>query len=70
MQVSSLGQGDPLEKGMKTHSGLLAWRIPMDREAWRATVHRVAKNWTRLKRLSTHARTSSSYLRQGLVLKT
>ena len=27
---------------------------PMDRRAWRATVHRVAKSWTRLKRLSTH----------------
>ena len=26
---------------------------PMDRGAWRATVHRVAKSWTRLKRLST-----------------
>ena len=27
----------------------------MDREAWLATVHSVAKSWTRLKRLSTHA---------------
>ena len=26
----------------------------MDREAWRATVHRVTKSWTRLKRFSTH----------------
>ena len=26
------------------------------REAWQATVHRVAKSWTRLKRLSTYAR--------------
>ena len=26
----------------------------MDRGAWQATVHRVIKNWTRLKRLSTH----------------
>ena len=31
---------DPLEKGMATHSSILAWRIPMDRGAWRATVHR------------------------------
>ena len=30
----SLGREDPLEKGMATHSGILAWRIPMDREAW------------------------------------
>ena len=28
---------------------------PIDREAWRATVHSVAKSWTRLKRLSMHA---------------
>ena len=27
-QVQSLGQEDPLEKGMATHSGILAWRIP------------------------------------------
>ena len=42
--VRSLGQEDPLEKGMATHSSILAWRIPMDRGAWRATVHGVAKN--------------------------
>ena len=28
---------------------------PMDKGAWRATVHKVAKSWTRLKRLSTQA---------------
>ena len=27
-QVQSLGQEDPLEKGMGTHSNILAWRIP------------------------------------------
>ena len=27
-QVRSLGWKDPLEKGMATHSGILAWRIP------------------------------------------
>ena len=27
-QVRSLGQGDPLEEGMATHSSILAWRIP------------------------------------------
>ena len=26
--VQSLGQEDPLEKGMVTHSSILAWRIP------------------------------------------
>ena len=28
MQVQSLGQEDPLEKVMATHSSILAWRIP------------------------------------------
>ena len=28
MQVQSLGWEDPLEKGMATHSRILAWRIP------------------------------------------
>ena len=28
MQVQSLGQEDPLEKEMATHSSILAWRIP------------------------------------------
>ena len=41
--VRSLGQEDPLEEGMATHSGILAWRIPW-REAWWATVHRVAES--------------------------
>ena len=27
MQVGSLGQEDPLQKGMATHSGIFAWRI-------------------------------------------
>ena len=49
MWVRSLGQEDALEEGMATHSSILAWRIPMDRGAWRATVHRVAKSWTQLK---------------------
>ena len=32
MQVRSLVQGDPLEEGMTTHSGILAWRIPWTEE--------------------------------------
>ena len=46
--VRSLGWEDPLEEGMATHSSILAWRIPMDRGAWRATVHGVTKSVTRL----------------------
>ena len=41
--VLSLGQEDSLEKGMATHSSILAWRIPMDRGTWQATVHEVAE---------------------------
>ena len=31
-QVPSLGREDPLEKGMATHSSVLAWRIPWTEE--------------------------------------
>ena len=44
--VRSLGWEDPLEEGMATHSSILAWRIPMDRGAWWAITHGVAKSWT------------------------
>ena len=47
-----LGQKDPLEEGMATHSSILARRIPMDRGAWRATVQSTEKSRTRLKQLS------------------
>ena len=46
--VRSLGWEDPLKEGMATHSSILAWRIPMDKGACRATVHGVAKSWTQL----------------------
>ena len=41
--VQSLGQEDPLEEEMATHSIILAWRIPP------ATVHGVAKSQIRLR---------------------
>ena len=44
--VQSLGWEDPLEEGMAIHSSILAWRIPMDRGAWKATVHGVTKSQT------------------------
>ena len=46
--VPSLGWEDPLEDGVETHSSILVWRIPMDREAWQATDHGVTKSQTRL----------------------
>ena len=42
--VQFLDWEDPLEEGMATHSSIVAWRIPMDRRAWWATVHGVAKS--------------------------
>ena len=44
--VGDLGWEDPLEEDIATHSSILAWRIPMEREAWQATVHRVTKSRT------------------------
>ena len=49
--VRSLGQEDPLEKEMATHSSTLAWKNPMEGGAWYATVHGVhgvAKSQTRM----------------------
>ena len=47
-RVQSLGQEDPLEKGMATHSSVLTWRMlwTMDRGAWRVIVHEVTESWT------------------------
>ena len=44
--VRSLGQGDPLEKGMATYSNILAWEFPMNRGAWRITVHGITESDT------------------------
>ena len=46
-QVRSLGQEDPLEKEMATHSSILAWRIPWTEELGRLQ-SMVTKSRTRL----------------------
>ena len=61
--VWSLGWADPMEEGMATHSSILVWRIPMDRGAWQATVHGVAKSRTQLNKISTAQ--PRVYLRAG-----
>ena len=43
--VWSLSQEDPLGEGMAIHSTILAWRIPMEKGAWWATVNGVAQSW-------------------------
>ena len=50
--VQSLGWEDPLEESMATHSSILAWRIPMDGGAGRATVHGVTKELDTTEQLS------------------
>ena len=45
-----MGQENPLEEGLATHSSILVWTIP-----WTEEPGRVAKSWTRLKQLSMHA---------------
>ena len=48
IQVQSLGQEDPLEKGMAIHSNILAWRIPWTEESdWLGSTgsQRVGHDW-------------------------
>ena len=54
MQVQSLGQGDPLEKEMATHSSILAWEIPWTEEPGGLQSLGVTKSQTQL---STHTHT-------------
>ena len=54
MQFPSLGREDPLGNGNRLQYSCLG--NPIDRGAWQAIVHRVAKSQTRLKQLSTLAR--------------
>ena len=41
------GHGNPCQYScLATHASILAWRISIDRGAWLAVVHMVAKSWT------------------------
>ena len=56
MRVCSLGQGDPLEESIATHSGIFAWRIPWTEEPgglWSIS----SQSWPGLKQLNTHIHT-------------
>ena len=44
----SLGQGDPLEEEIATHSSVLAWEIPWTEESGRLQSMVLQKSWTRL----------------------
>ena len=45
MQVQSLGQEDPLEKEMTTHSSIFAWEIPWTEEPGGLQTMGSQKNW-------------------------
>ena len=65
-QVRSLGREDPLEKGMATHSSILAWEIPLERGAWWATVHGITKESDTTQQLNnskTKVYTNNKYLK-------
>ena len=51
---SNPDQEDPLEKGMVSHSSILAWRSPWTEEPGGLQSNRVTQRWTQLKRLSMH----------------
>ena len=70
MRVQSLGQEDPLEEGLATHSSILAWEIPMERGAWWVSVHRIAQSWTQLKQFSMHAYTTGSEITHRILART
>ena len=44
--IRSLGQEDPLEKGMASHANVLAWKIPWTEEPGGPTVQGVTKSQT------------------------
>ena len=52
-QVPSVGQKNPLEKEMATHSSTFAWKIPWT-EAWLATVHGTTKESNMTERLNSN----------------
>ena len=47
-QIQPLGQEDPLEKGMATHSSILAWRILWTEDPGGLQVHGITKSHTQL----------------------
>ena len=67
--VPSLGWEGPLEEGMATHSSILAWRIPMDRGVWWATVHWVSNSWIRLNDTAQYRKTIQIYCHTILVVR-
>ena len=67
--VQSLGREDSLEKGMATHSSILAWRIPWTEESGGLhTLHGVAKSWTQLSNFHFHSSPIFNFLKNLLTV--
>ena len=62
--VRTLGWEDPLEEDMATYPIILAWRIPMDKGAWWATVYGGPKELDTTERLSTAQHNAYGVVRQ------
>ena len=66
MWVRSLGQEDPLEEGVATHSSILAWRMPWTEEPGGLQsigLQRVRHNWSNLARVHySHYKKRSRFL--------
>ena len=58
----SLGQEDPLEEGMATHSGISAWRTPRTEGPGGLQSMGSQESWIRLRRLSTLVRRQQTHL--------
>ena len=67
--IQSLGQEDPQEQRMATHFSILAWKNPLDRGAWRATVHGGHKESDIADYIHMHARGSKNPHVHGMVKK-
>ena len=62
--VQSLGWEDPLEKGMTTHSSILAWRMPWTEEPgdlWFIALHRIGQHWSNLVHMPAHIHINPKY---------
>ena len=57
-QVQSLGWEDPLEKGMETHSSILAWEIPWTKKPGGLQFMRSQESDTTAQLIHTHTHTS------------
>ena len=66
MRVQSLGQEDPLEEDMATHSNILAWGIPWTEDA--GGLQTIGAQRSDMEQLSVHTHTHVTYIRVSRML--